>query len=153
MKVYLSGAIEYAPDGGSVWREEITKWLKDRLHHEVFNPAIQSTLLTQEEQVNFRQWKVENYPQFKATVRKLIQRDLEAIINEIDYMICYWEEGVLRGGGTHGELTMAYYLKKRIYTVLGMPREEISSWILGCSSMEFGNFNQLKKYLEQEYGK
>jgi len=152
MKAYLSGAIEYAQDGGEAWREEITRWLKERLNHDVFNPALQTSTLTQEELTNFRQWKVVDYPRFKATVRKLIQRDLEAIAHEIDYVICYWEEGVLRGGGTHGELTMAYHLGKRVFTVLGMPRREVSSWILGCSTKEFENFEKLKAYLEQEYG-
>ena len=153
MKAYLSGAIEYAPDGGEEWREEMTSWLKKHLNHTVFNPAIPSSVLTQEERANFRRWKVDDFFRFRATVRKLIQRDLEAIVKKIDYVICHWERGVLRGGGTHGELTMAYYFGKRIYMVLGMPRGEVSSWILGCTTEVFDSFNQLKKYLAREYGK
>lgn len=152
MIAYLSGAIEYAEDGGSAWREKMTAWLKGRLGHDVYNPTRESLVLTTEERASFRKWKVVDYPRFKTTVRKLIRKDLEAIVNRIDYIICFWDGGVLRGGGTHGEITLAYYLGKSIYMVLGMPRGEISSWILGCSSREFDDFDQLKEFLESEYG-
>ena len=151
MKAYLSGAIEHAPDGGEVWRAEMTTWLKDRLGHDVFNPALQPPTLTEEEFKAFRRWRDDDYSRFKSAVRELIHRDLDAIINEIDYVICYWDAGVIRGGGTHGELTVAYHVGKKVYTVLGIPRNKISSWILGCSTCEFENFDQLREYLEQEY--
>lgn len=153
MKAYLSGAIEYAPDGGSAWREEMTKWLSEHLGHQVFNPVDQQKkTLSQEEAENFRRWKVTNYPRFKKAVRKVIDSDLTSIIDEVDYVICYWDQGVMKGGGTHGEVTLAYYGGKPVYTVLGLPRSTISSWILGCSSREFRDFKELKAFLERRYG-
>lgn len=152
MKAYLSGAVEHAPDGGQAWREEMTDWLKKRLGHEAFNPALQGPALTPEEEANFRKWKGNDFPRFKTAVRKIIERDLKAITSEIDYVICFWDSGVVRGGGTHGELTVAYYLGKRVYMVLGMPRSDVSSWILGCATREFEDFDQLKAFLEKEYG-
>ncbi|MFQ6616396.1 MAG: hypothetical protein ACE5HZ_06465 [Fidelibacterota bacterium] len=153
MKAYLSGAIEHAPDGGTGWRWEMTAWLKDRLGHDVFNPVHEQELTLQpEEAKRFRQWKSTDYARFKKAVRKLIDADLRSIIEDVDYVICLWDDGVVKGGGTHGEVTVAYHSGKPVYTVLGIPREAISSWILGCSTREFNDFQELKVFLEKQYG-
>ncbi|MFQ6675870.1 MAG: hypothetical protein ACE5LH_05940 [Fidelibacterota bacterium] len=153
MRAYLSGAIEHAPDGGTEWRREMTAWLKDHLGHDVFNPVEeQKKTLVPDEAENFRRWKSTDYGRFKKAVRKLIDADLHSIIHDVDYVICYWDEGVVRGGGTHGEVTLAYHAGKPVYTVLGVPREMISSWILGCSTREFDTFGDLQRFLEREYG-
>ncbi len=39
MRVYLSGAIEHAADGGRSWREEFVTFLRGELRHEVYDPA------------------------------------------------------------------------------------------------------------------
>ncbi|MEE9166415.1 MAG: hypothetical protein V3U24_03000 [Candidatus Neomarinimicrobiota bacterium] len=152
MRAYLSGAIEYAHDHGEAWRNEMTDWLKKHLGHDVFNPALHGSELTEEERANFRKWKVDDYGRFMTTVRKIIDRDLKAIVDEVDYVICYWNEEVIRGAGTQGELTVAYHLGKRVYMVREMPRGEVSSWILGCCTKDFENFDQLKGCLEEKYG-
>ncbi|MCH8012463.1 MAG: hypothetical protein IIA61_11035 [Candidatus Marinimicrobia bacterium] len=152
MRAYLSGAIEHATDGGSSWRNEISKWLKNRLGHKVFNP-VTAEPLSNKERENFRAWRITDYPKFKQTIRKLIDHDLQNLINEIDYIICYWDKGVLKGAGTHGEVTTAYYHKIPVYTVMGMAKSEVSSWILGCTTQEFDDFDDLKIFLLQKYGK
>lgn len=154
MKVYLSGAIEDAPDSGGRWREEMSLWLKDTLKHDVFNPVKrEKTLLTEEELDNFRLWKTDDYDRFKKVVQKIIREDLTSLLDETDYVICLWDKHVLAGGGTHGELTMASHYGIPVYTVLGMPRLEVSSWILGCCTEEFESFDLLRKFLEERYGK
>lgn len=153
MKAYLSGAIEYSQDGGKGWREEMARWLKEYLGHDVFNPIEeQKKILSLEESQNFRRWKNTDYSRFKESIRKLIDADLSTLLDEVDYVICFWDQGVTRGGGTHGEVTLAYYGKKPVYTVLDVPRSTVSSWILGCSSREFDNFEELKSFLEEQYG-
>jgi hypothetical protein len=153
MKAYLSGAIEDAPDSGGRWREEMSLWLKGTLQHDVFNPVEkEKTLLTEEELKNFRLWKTDDYDRFKKVVQKIIREDLDSLVNQTDYVICLWDEHVLAGGGTHGEVTLSYHLGIPVYTVLGMPRRKVSSWILGCCTQEFESFDDLRGFLEERYG-
>lgn len=154
MRAYLSGAIEHAPDGGRIWRQDIEEWLGRELGHTVYNPSKEeSTVLTEEELKNYRLWRKTDYSRFKSIVRRFIQQDLKVLQTEVDYIICLWDRYVLSGGGTHGELTMACHLKIPVYTVIGIPRNEVSAWILGCSTEEFKSFEELKAYLEKRYKK
>ena len=153
MKAYLSGGMENAPDLGRAWRADISRWLSDELGHDVFNPVeVEHELLTDEELITFRGWRFNERDRFKATVRKLIERDLNVIETSVDYIICYWDNSVLKGGGTHGEVTTAYRLGVPVYLVVGMPFQEVSSWILGCSDKEFNSFDELKVFLSEKYG-
>ena len=69
----------------------------------------------------------------------------EAVAEQADYLIVKWDKSVLKGGGTHGEVTMAYWLKKPIYLVNNLPIEDVSSWIFSCSEEIFDDFEDLKK--------
>ncbi len=152
MLVYLAGAIEHAPDGGKGWRENITPFLVDSLRHRVFNPCIEENhILTADEFRHFREWKATDLPRFRQTVRKLIDTDLQMLINQIDYVICLWDQYVLNGGGTHGELTLAYYHRIPIYMVSRIPLQKMSSWILGCTTEVFKDFNSLQSFLLRRY--
>ena len=72
-------------------------------------------------------------------------------LDEIDYVICYWDETVLKGGGTHGEVTLAHRMGIPVYLVMNMPFDDVSSWILGCCEGEFDSFVDLKQFLVEEY--
>jgi len=56
---------------------------------------------------------------------------------------------VIQGGGTHGELTLAYEHRMPVYLVLGMPMEKVSSWIVGCTTEVFSSFDELKQFFKQ----
>lgn len=145
--VYLAGGIEKAHDGGAAWRRELTGFLVDRLGHRVHDPTRDEPgLMSEEERQGFRLWKAqdEHWPRFQEVVRRIIHRDLQLILNDTDYIIAYWDESVLGGGGTHGELTLAYWFGIPVYLVLGLPRAEISSWILACATEVFDSFEELK---------
>ena len=153
MKAYLSGGMENAPELGRAWREDLTDWLSAELGHSVFNPVeVQYKVLSEDELENFREWRFDERDRFKTTVRKFIEGDLNAIETEIDYIICLWDKSVLKGGGTHGEVTTAYRLGIPVYLVIDIPFEDVSSWILGCSSREFDSFDNLKSFLLETYG-
>ena len=77
MQIYLSGAIEYAPDHGKAWRAQITPFLQG-LGHDVYDPAMdEKKNLTDEEVRNFRAWKRADLERFRVTVRKIIAWDLD----------------------------------------------------------------------------
>ncbi len=152
LTVYLAGAIEYAPDNGCAWRKALTDFLHAELGHTVFNPCLEENhVLTPEEFREFRQWKETDLPRFRQTVRKIIHTDLTTLLNRIDYIICLWDEYVLQGAGTHGELTLAFWHHIPVYMVSHIPIPQMSSWIIGCTTELFTNFEDLKRFLRKKY--
>lgn len=148
MKIYLAGAIEAAPDDGATWRREITQFLDDELNWQVFDPSRhEQDFLTDFERENFRNWKSTDINRFRSVITKIIDRDMHQLLSECQAVICLWDEYVLPGGGTHGEMTLAYEHDLPVYLVLGMPIQQVSSWIIGCSTEIFENFDALKHKL------
>jgi len=152
-RAYLAGAIEHAPDGGLAWRRRIEREL-ERLGHAYYDATlVESGLLTDEEKRNFGKWKRTDLEKFRRVMRKIIDHDLAELVEHTDYVIAYWDEWTYKGGGTHGELTLAYHSGIPVYLVAAVPIEEISGWILGCCERVFENFVDLTGFLEESYGK
>ena len=152
MKAYLSGPIENAENDGASWRQDMTLWLKDNLDHEVFNPVLETkNIIGHLNPSIFRSMKKTDPIEYKNIIREIIKLDLEALINDSDYLIVKWDKSVLKGGGTHGEVTMAYWIKKPIFIVNSLPIDDMSSWIFSCSDFIFNDFKSLKKKLTQLY--
>ena len=152
MKAYLSGPIENAENDGASWRQDMTLWLKDNLNHEVFNPVLETkNIIGHLNPSIFRSMKKTDPIEYKNIIREIIKLDLEAVINDSDYLIVKWDKSVLKGGGTHGEVTMAYWIKKPIFIVNSLPIDDMSSWIFSCSDFIFNDFKSLKKKLTQLY--
>ncbi|MEL1223258.1 MAG: hypothetical protein VW522_03345 [Candidatus Neomarinimicrobiota bacterium] len=152
MIAYLSGPIENAHNDGADWRNDITYWLNKELNHQVFNPVSETKRITKElNSDDFRLMKTTNPEQYKKIIRKIIQLDLDAVVNGSDYLIVNWDKSVFKGGGTHGEITMAYWFNKPIYMVNSLPIEDVSSWIFSCTEFVFSNFKDLKIKLKEIY--
>jgi hypothetical protein len=151
MLVYLCGAIEYSPDHGKAWRAEITPFLRS-LGHDIYDPALdEKKNLTDEEVRDFRNWKSADLPRFQATIRKIIDYDLEWIERKCDYIVAYWDEYAGRGAGSQGELTVAYRRGIPVYFVSAVPVEQVSGWILGCASEVFTSFESLRSFLAEKF--
>lgn len=152
MKAYLSGPIENAENDGASWRQDMTLWLKDNLNHEVFNPVLETkNIIGHLNPSIFRSMKKTDPIEYKNIIREIIKLDLEAVINDSDYLIVKWDKSVLKGGGTHGEVTMAYWIKKPIFIVNSLPIDDMSSWIFSCSDFIFNDFKSLKNKLTLLY--
>jgi len=152
MLAYLSGSIEYSPDFGKSWRAEITGFLRS-LGHEIYDPAAdEKKNLSDEEARDFRRWKTTDLPRFQQTVRKIITWDLDWIERRTDYVVCYWDEHAGRGAGTQGELTYARRVGVPVYLVLGMPREQVSGWLLGCADEVFASFGEFRDFMRGKFG-
>ena len=152
MIAYLSGPIENANNDGAGWRNNITEWLKAELNHRVFNPVIETkSIIEHQSTSDFRLMKKTNPDEYKKIIRKIIKVDLNAVVHKSDYLIVKWDESVFKGGGTHGEITLAYWIGKPIYLVNELPLEDISSWIFSCSNYVFNNFDDLKSKLKKLY--
>ena len=156
MLAYLCGPIEFAPDGGKLWRRKLTPFLHNDLGHRVYDPAEdEKKNLTDEEIAGFRAWKVTDTERFRRVVRKIIQYDLDIVENKADYVICCMagEGAALASGGTSAELTFAHRRGIPVYLVTDIPVGEISGWVLGCADRVFATVEELKKFLVERYGK
>ena len=154
MIAYLSGAMENAKNEGSEWRNEMTIWLREKLNHSVIDPVIETAkLVDEQESQNYRNWKTSDPNKFKEFVRQAIDNDLNSVVNKSDYLICLWNQEVLAGGGTHGEVTMAYYYNKPVYLINQLEDIELSGWIMSCATEIFTDFDTMKNRLLEIYGK
>ena len=153
MIAYLSGGMEHAVNEGEDWRNKMTEWLQKSLGHSVIDPVKNSHQLVDETQSHdYRLWKNSDRGKYKAFVRQLIRQDLDGVINKADYVICLWDEGVVKGGGTHGEVTIAYHYNIPVYLVNTLPFDELSGWIFSCCTEVFPDFTNLKKSLLELFG-
>jgi len=154
MIAYLSGAMEFSNDEGASWREEITYWLDNDLGHDVFNPVIESQLLVDRHGAkSYREWKNQDINRYIDFIKKCVNRDIEIVRKHCDYLICLWDEHVLKGAGTHAEVTIAYECNKPVYLVNKLPSKDLSGWIMACSTEIFPDFNILKTFLAKQYPK
>lgn len=152
MRVYLSGAIEHSADGGRRWREDLGLFLREKLHHDAYDPAAdEKKNLTEEERVNFRRWKLEDPARFRETVRKIIAWDLDRVEHEADYVIALWDRAAAAGGGTAAEVTLAHRLGKPVYLVLAMPAAEASGWVLSAATEVFESLEALEARLRETF--
>ena len=152
MIAYLSGPIENAANDGADWRELITLWLKDEIEHDVFNPVLATRkIISNLTNSQFREMKETSPKKYKNLIRQIIDIDIKAVVEESDYLIVNWNKSVFKGGGTHGEITLAYYLKKPIYLVNHVPLDDLSSWIFSCATEVFDSFDDMKIHLLSTY--
>ncbi len=152
MIAYLSGAMEYAENEGQDWRIKMTEWLQNELDHTAINPVEDtSELVAANNAQDYRDWKNSDPNRFVEFVRKAIDNDLNSVVNRADYLICLWNNAVLKGGGTHGEVTMAYYYNKPVYLINQLDNIGLSGWIMSCATEIFVDFDGLQARLLNLY--
>jgi hypothetical protein len=149
-RVYLSGGMEYAANEGRDWRLTLQEWLEGELGWSVFNPNQESErfFAARYPGLNFRSVKESDIEKFREIVAQLVDIDSHEIAERSDLVICYWDEGAARGAGTKGELTMARFFHKPVFMVTAIPQHQIPGWVLGCVSVVFSSFDQLREYIE-----
>jgi hypothetical protein len=154
MLAYLCGPIEFADDGGKLWRRKLAPFLRDQLGHRVYDPAEDERKnLTDDEAANFRLWKTQDLDRFRRVIRKIIAFDLDLIENKADYLVCYWDTTATQSGGTPAELTFAHRKGIPVYLVTPLPVEQISGWMLGCSDQLFSTIESLKEFLTARFAR
>lgn len=144
-KVYLCGAMEYASNGGTQWRDEVSKKLQS-IDIDFFNPAgNEHTLLEDQFGVGsafeFLGYKKTDPGYFLKCMRAIIAYDMDAI-DQLDSILVYITKGL--SGGTIGEITHAYRnLGIPVFAVLeeGLQFHEVSGWVLGCITEIFPSFD------------
>jgi hypothetical protein len=154
MLAYLCGPMEFAEDGGRLWRAKLAPFLRDQLGHRVYDPAEDERKnLTEEESAHFREWKTSDLDRFRRTVRKIIAFDLDLIENKADYLICFWPSANAQSGGTPAELTVAHRKGIPVYLVTPVVVDQVSGWMLACSDQMFSSIEELKEFLVARFSR
>lgn len=143
-KVYLSGPIEFAKDGGVGWREVASKFLRSK-GFEVFNPIESSIQLLNSHSIS----SVQEYNDLKKAAtsdlssrnkyiqatRSFIDFDLKELKSS-DLVLAILDKTV--SGGTSGELTISRDLG---IPVIALAQEEdflsMSAWTFSCANEIF----------------
>jgi nucleoside 2-deoxyribosyltransferase len=154
MLAYLCGPIEFAEDGGRLWRRKLAPFLRDQIGHRVYDPAEDERKnLSEEEAAHFREWKTADLDRFRRAVRKIIAFDLDLIENKADYVICYWPSENAHSGGTSAELTVAHRKGIPVYLVTPIAVDQVSGWMLACSDQVFASIEGLKEFLVARFAR
>lgn len=154
MLAFLCGGMEFAPDGGRGWRAKLRQWLEEYVNHTAYDPVVEAArLMSQQDLRSLPGWKTTDLDRYRKAMRFIINHDLDVMSNRTDYVICNWDQAAARGGGTQAELTVAHRKGLPVYLVSEMPVEEISGWVVGCTTKIFSSFDELKTFLTATYGK
>ena len=152
MIAYLSGAMEFANDEGAVWRNNISLWLNNELGHKTIDPVLESAKIVEENNAeDYREWKSVDPERYASFIKLCVINDINIVRNKADYIICLWDKNVIKGAGTHAEVTLAFELNKPVYLVNKLPLMDLSGWIMACSTEIFDDFNQLKEFFIKHY--
>jgi len=154
MLAFLCGGMEFSPDGGRQWRERIRLWIQENLNHRVYDPAFEARRALNEEDLrSFSDWKLTDLERFRKAMRIVINHYIDAMASQADYVVCLWDEAAARGGGTQAGLTAAYRKGIPVYLVTEMPVEEVSGWVVACTTKMLPSFDDLKSFLSLTYAK
>lgn len=167
LRWYLVGPIQFVEDYYS-WRREMIQFLES-LGHEGLMPwgeMYHSTWIKGE----YKTWaKTMKEDEYLARVRKhmrknVIHFDLNQLLDS-DGLICSFPKDVITAG-SHGEITLAYYLKKwesngkkkwfdgkKIFVITDIPTNELPYWLIGCSDRIFTNKGDFEKYFKESFNR
>ena len=152
MIAYLSGAMEFASDEGAAWRNSISFWLNNELGHKTIDPVEESAkIIEKNNAADYREWKSLDPERYANFIKLCVKNDINIVRNKADYIVCLWDENVIKGAGTHAEVTLAFELNKPVYLINRLPLMDLSGWIMACSTEIFDDFNQLKEFLIKHY--
>lgn len=134
-KVYLAGGMEYAPDGKS-WRDQAVEVLKQH-NIRAWEPYKEEAKIFKgkEAPVNMIK-KLDKHDDFESLhiiMRRIVRLDLEVVSTEIDAVLVKYDPSVLRGAGTHAEISVATFLGVPVHAWLdNLTLREVPTWAIGC---------------------
>jgi nucleoside 2-deoxyribosyltransferase len=154
MRVYLSGPIEYAADGGKGWRNQ----LKERFAGSDFVlvdpcdsslPILQRSGLVSVNEYHRLKQNFEAYPSnkqiFHSATRNLIDHDINEV-RKADLLFAKISETA--SGGTSGELTLAYFLGIPIIAFCEEDLSTVSGWVQSLPRSLFTGEEALEKAID-----
>jgi len=156
-RFYLAGPISWIKDESYMtWREDMEVFLKS-IGHEAVNPLkkysvpahdkkkVEESILT--ERINWAREYIR---------RRVINPDVELLVQS-DAIIAYVPKHVIieitriiphYSVGTSSEIFYGYEHNMPVYIVTDIPRRKWSGWFVGLSTLIFGSWDELKRFLK-----
>ena len=131
--VYLAGGMEYAKDGRT-WRTTASTKLK-RKDIETWDPYIEEKKLSLTKEISFLKEcdKEKHFERINKFIKGLVYLDLSTVEKKADVLLVKYDKSVIRGAGTHAEISLATYKNKPVHVWLsGLTLNEVPSWAIGC---------------------
>lgn len=133
--VYLAGGMEYASDGKS-WRDKTVAVLKEH-GIESWEPYEQEAKLfnTDEQPAELIKTldKEKDFKQLWCIMNEIVHLDMGVVRNDVDALFVKYDESVLKGAGTHAEMTMAAVSNVPVHVwIPELSIQRIPTWIIGC---------------------
>jgi hypothetical protein len=150
MYTYLSGSIDFSPDKGKFWRDDITPFLEN-MNIKVLNPLKHvfygtDIIDTIKRPLMAKMLEEERYEELREEMKMLVRCDLRCVdlssfivVNyDVDRHLC----------GTLEEIIVANKQSKPCL-VVAKDKKKLPSWLYGRfpSSHIFSSWEELKKYL------
>jgi len=149
--VYLAGGMEYAGDGRS-WRERArVDFLKAGI--DVWEPYSKESYITDDGREPLETIptldKERDFKKINNIMKKVVDYDLSSLIHDTDIVLVKYDRSVLRGAGTHGELSVAAYIGLPVIAWIGddITMNDIPSWALGCFTEVFHSYEEALSYI------
>jgi hypothetical protein len=132
--IYLAGGMEFSTNG-AVWRKEV----KDKLRGyglSFWDPYVEEKHIFN----NSNMSPSSDFTSLMGDMRKVVIHDLTVIRNTADLLFVKYDISVLKGAGTHSEMSFAAYFNKPVMVWLdGIPKNSIPKWAIG--SMDYISYD------------
>lgn len=151
LRCYLAGPMDFAPDRGIHWRQELSKFLTN-LDVTVIDPTkkIHPGGKTElEMHTEIAEAKERGDFETVAKIAKLIRNHDLRFVDISDFLIVLLDQNI-KMCGTYFEIANAVRQRKPVLVVNPNSLEEMSLWMFGEIPFDdfFHNFEELKFYLE-----
>jgi len=155
MAVYLSGSVDFSPDKGKGWRDDITPFL-EQMNVRVFNPLNHHKTFYITENIDtikrpYMTKLLENgqFDELREEMRELCHFDLRAI-DLASFMIVNYDTS-LHLCGTVEEISIGSKQVKPILIMCKNGKKNLPSWLYGRLPHEhfFNTWEELKNYLNR----
>lgn len=150
---YLSGPIDFAPDRGRGWRDDITPFLEHRnvrvfdplCHHKTFH--IDEDIDTVKRPYMKGLLEQERFDELREEMRELVHFDLRSI-DLASFLIVNYDTS-LHLCGTIEEISIASKQVKPVLLMCKNGKTKLPSWLYGRHPHEhfFSNWNEIREYL------
>lgn len=149
--VYLSGSMDFSPDNGREWRENIIPLLRDN-GIGVLNPCNKPTLIGNESEEERKKYKENlnnnNFNEVKKFAKPIVGVDLR-LVHKADFLILYIDIETFMFGSVV-EYTWAVQQRKPVLIVIKQGKQKSPLFTFGMIPHEhiFNNFDEMFDYLK-----
>jgi hypothetical protein len=148
--IYLSGGMQFADQLGAGWRDDISKFLRDR-NYIPFNITELDVAYADAHGDMYRALEdLSDLSERKSNIRRhYIYADTKLIRDDTDAVIVYYDESVRRGAGTISECQIAYDCELPLFLVNAYPSiNDVPGWLQALTTRMFNSFDELKAYFD-----